>query len=83
VGGHHAIGGGPVTVAPISGACCSEGEAGAASGLCAANAHWGHDALADSAAGATPIAVAKLWLCAATVSWATSRKTPPRRPPNR
>ena len=72
-----------MTVAPMSGACCSEGEAGAASGLCAANAHWGHDALADSAPGATPIVVAKLWLCATTVSWASSRKTPPRKLPNR
>jgi hypothetical protein len=70
-------------IAPISGACCSAGETGAASGLCAANAHWGHDALVDSAAGVTPIEVAKLWLCAATVSWASSRKTPPRKLPNR
>ena len=67
----------------MSGACCSGGEAGAASGLCAANAHWGHEAVAESPAGATPNAVAKLWLCAATVSWATSRKTPPRKLPNR
>ena len=72
-----------MTVAPMSGACCSEGEAGAASGLCAANAHWAQDALAESPAGAIANAVANEWLCAATVSWAASRKAPPRRPPNR
>jgi hypothetical protein len=83
-GGHHLTGGGgPVTVAPMSGACGSGGEAGAASELCAANAHRGHEAVAESPAGATANAVAKLWLCAETVSWASSRKTPPRKPPNR
>ena len=67
----------------MSGACCREGATCVASGLCAANAHWGHELVAESAAGATPKAVAKEWLCAATVSWATSRNTPLSKVPNR
>src|SRR5262245_58688924 len=82
-GGHHVTRGGPATAAPMSGACCRVGATCVASGLCAANAHRGQELVAESAAGATPKAVTKEWLCAATVSWATSRNTPPRTARNR
>src|SRR5215467_4752145 len=48
-GEHHVTRGGPATVAPMSGACCREGATCVASGLCAANAHWGHELVAESA----------------------------------
>ena len=55
----------------------------AACGLWAANAHQVQEAAAECAAWAIPGVEVKEWLCAATASWASTRKRPPRSAPER